>query len=72
MSIPQVVINKEVKKLFGIVELRVIVENRRPDITDYDSQYKTQINVYVLHKCFGSFIFRSKELPFVMIDGIEL
>lgn len=72
MSPPQVVIDKEVKKLFGIIKLCVIVENRSPDITGYDSQYKTQINVYVLNKCFGSFIFRSKELPFLMIDGIEL
>ena len=69
-SLPVCIKEIEISRLYGLIKLHVIVEDRRPDSLENEKKFKTQIKVKLFFYNF-SFIARSKNPPIIIVNNIE-
>lgn len=69
-SLPVCIKEIEISRLYGLIKLHVIIEDRRPDFNEYEKKFKTQIKVKLFFYNF-SFIARSKNPPTIIVNNIE-
>lgn len=61
------------KFLFGIVSIRVLIEDRRPDLEEYHSKYKNFLWVKVFGRVVFHRLLHSSRLGYIfMNDGKEI
>lgn len=60
----------EISRLYGLIKLHVIIEDRRPDSLENEKKFKTQIKVKLFFYNF-SFIARSKNPPIIIVNNTE-
>ena len=53
-SLPVCIKEIEISRLYGLIKLHVIIEDRRPDFNEYEKKFKTQIKVKLFFYKFSS------------------
>ncbi len=69
-SLPVCIKEIEISRLYGLIKLHVIIEDRRPDFNEYEKKFKTQIRLKLFFYKF-SLIVRSKNPPIIIVNNIE-
>ena len=68
-SLPVCIKEIEISRLYGLIKLHVIIEDRRPDSLENEKKFKTQIKVKLFFYNF-SFIAFSKNPPIIFVNNI--
>lgn len=69
---PETKFNQTFKFLLGIVAVRLLIEDRRPDLEEYHSKYKTYLWVMIFGKKVFHRLSHSSRMGFLYVKNEEV